>query len=235
MHIYAIFICREYHSPGWGEHGSLGDVHLLRLSFHWPNSWLIIVCRYVQIMADICRASVRGRMPWTRPGNRTRVSAGQKLAPKLLNQKVKSSLKSQGPHKWSKRLKIYKDKVNLKYFFVTSAVSLFPGEKYRSPYFYRPQRSCGQGNILHLSVILFTGGGGVCLSACWDTTPGTRHTLPPPEADSGIRSMSGRYASYWNAFLWWIKWIAKHFDSFNPIEKRKKLFCISLVYLYYKV
>ena len=24
---------------------------------------------------------------------------------------------------------------------------------------------------------------------------------PPPEADSGIRSMSGRYASYWNAFL----------------------------------
>ena len=24
---------------------------------------------------------------------------------------------------------------------------------------------------------------------------------PPREADSGIRSMSGRYASYWNAFL----------------------------------
>ena len=24
---------------------------------------------------------------------------------------------------------------------------------------------------------------------------------PPPEADSGIRSTSGRYASYWNAFL----------------------------------
>ena len=24
---------------------------------------------------------------------------------------------------------------------------------------------------------------------------------PPPEADSSIRSMSGRYASYWNAFL----------------------------------
>ena len=28
--------------------------------------------------------------------------------------------------------------------------------------------------------------------------PGSR---PPREADSGIRSMSGRYASYWNAFL----------------------------------
>ena len=124
--------------------------------------------------------------------------------------------------------------------------------------------------FLHLSVILFTGGG-VCLSACWDTTPpweqtpprsrhtppmeqtppldetppgsrhpppGSRHTFPeqtppradtpleqtpleqtppeqtppwsrapppeqtpPPKADSGIRSMSGRYASYWNAFL----------------------------------
>ena len=96
--------------------------------------------------------------------------------------------------------------------------------------------------FLHLSAILFTGG--VCLSACWDTTtqsrhpsradtppeqtppwsrhpPGSRHTppeqtpleqtppweqtprsRPPPwEADSGIRSMTGRYASYWNAFL----------------------------------
>ena len=31
--------------------------------------------------------------------------------------------------------------------------------------------------FLHLSVILSTGGG-VCLSACWDTTPGTRH---PPQ------------------------------------------------------
>ena len=30
--------------------------------------------------------------------------------------------------------------------------------------------------------------------------PGSRH-VPPMEADSGIRSMSGRYASYWNAFL----------------------------------
>ena len=31
-------------------------------------------------------------------------------------------------------------------------------------------------------------------------TPGSRPP-PPGEADSGIRSMSGRYASYWNAFL----------------------------------
>ena len=28
-----------------------------------------------------------------------------------------------------------------------------------------------------------------------------RTTYPPPEADSSIRSTSGRYASYWNAFL----------------------------------
>ena len=36
--------------------------------------------------------------------------------------------------------------------------------------------------FLHLFVILFTGGGGVCLSACWDTTPRTLHhppTMPP--------------------------------------------------------
>ena len=35
--------------------------------------------------------------------------------------------------------------------------------------------------------------GGICLSACWDTTP--------LGADSSIGSMSGRYACYWNAFL----------------------------------
>ena len=87
--------------------------------------------------------------------------------------------------------------------------------------------------FLLVSVILLTWGG-VCLSACWDTTPTSR---PPPEqtppgsipprsrhppleqtppwsrhppgadapfpwqADSGIRSMSGRYVFYWNAFL----------------------------------
>ena len=37
------------------------------------------------------------------------------------------------------------------------------------------------------------------------TPPRSRHTpkqtAPPPKAGSGIRSMSGRYASYWNAFL----------------------------------
>ena len=32
--------------------------------------------------------------------------------------------------------------------------------------------------FLHLFVILFTGGEGVCLNACWDTTP--REQTPPP-------------------------------------------------------
>ena len=52
---------------------------------------------------------------------------------------------------------------------------------------------------------IFTGvcdsvhGGGVCLSACWDTTP-----PPPPPWSTAyweIWSTSGRYASYWNAIL----------------------------------
>ena len=59
------------------------------------------------------------------------------------------------------------------------------------------------------SVILFTGGGGVCPSSCWDTprwadnpprqTP-PRQTPPgrPPPRDGHC---SGWYASYWNAFL----------------------------------
>ena len=50
---------------------------------------------------------------------------------------------------------------------------------------YRPQRSCGKVMFLHLSVILFTGG------------RSGRHP-PPPPADGHC---SGRYASYWNAFL----------------------------------
>ena len=84
--------------------------------------------------------------------------------------------------------------------------------------------------FLHLFVILFTGGVSVSVHAGIPHPPGSRHlpradtppeqtpppgadthtppthpwsrhTSPPREADSGIRSMSGRYASYWNAFL----------------------------------
>ena len=35
----------------------------------------------------------------------------------------------------------------------------------------------------------------------WEQTRPQEQTPPPPRADTGIRSMSGRYASYWNAFL----------------------------------
>ena len=121
-------------------------------------------------------------------------------------------------------------------------------------HFYRPQRSCGQGNIFTPVCHSFCsqgGGGGVpqCMLGYhhppdqayhppWTShpprpatppppqtrhphpldqphhhhPPRTRHTLPqtrhpprtshpPREADSSIRSTSGRYASYWNAFL----------------------------------
>ena len=117
-------------------------------------------------------------------------------------------------------------------------------------YFYRPQRSCGQGNIFTPVCHSFCspGGGGWGSASVHagippppprpDTTPRTRHqhhhpphqtrhhhppgsrhppgpdthpreqTPTPPgadtplrEADSSIRSTSGRYASYWNAFL----------------------------------
>ena len=74
---------------------------------------------------------------------------------------------------------------------------------------------------LHLSVILFTGGSASVHAGIpppwdqaqppWDQAPPrTRHppqSRHPPgpgtprEADSCIRSMSGRYASYWNALL----------------------------------
>ena len=93
------------------------------------------------------------------------------------------------------------------------------------------------------------GGGteGVCLSTCWDIpsreqtppsrhppgqTPQSRHpprtrTPPgpdprhthPPEADYSIRSTSGRYASYWNAFLF----LFKTGDHINSFKKRLAL------------
>ena len=69
---------------------------------------------------------------------------------------------------------------------------------------YRPQRSWAKV-IFSQACVCPQGGKGVCLSACWDvppweqTPPRSRH--PPREADSSIRSTSGRYASYWNAFL----------------------------------
>ena len=83
---------------------------------------------------------------------------------------------------------------------------------------YRPQRSWAKVIFSQACVKNSVHGGGVCLSACWDTPwtrhpPGTRQTPPGPgrppldgeplpwEADSSIRSTSGRYASYWNAFL----------------------------------
>ena len=76
--------------------------------------------------------------------------------------------------------------------------------------------------FLLVSVILSTGGGGLpqCMlgyhppreahtppgsTPLQEEHPSEAHPLgitpPPRETDSGIRSMSGRYASYWNAFL----------------------------------
>ena len=60
--------------------------------------------------------------------------------------------------------------------------------------FYWPQLR--KVMFLHLSVILFTGG-------ALSHTPG-RHPpgqTPPCAVHAGIRSTSGRYASYWNAIL----------------------------------
>ena len=97
----------------------------------------------------------------------------------------------------------------------------------KKPY-YRPQRSCGQGNIFTPVCHSFCSQGGRGSASVHagipnppppdhppgttppqdhtprDYPPGNTHTPPdhtPLEADSSIRSTSGRYASYWNAFL----------------------------------
>ena len=106
-------------------------------------------------------------------------------------------------------------------------------QSYKPCNYYRPQRSCGQGNIF-TPVCHSVHRGGMS-----EADPPGRHTPPPPsrhtplragtppigtpplgrytppagtppqtrppppsrEAHASIRSMSGRYASYWNAFL----------------------------------
>ena len=89
---------------------------------------------------------------------------------------------------------------------------------YRVPYrHYRPQRSYGKVNFLHMSVILFIGGSGRQTPRADTPTPrqtdapllagrhpllAGRHTpgkqTPPTPRDGHC---NGRYASYWNAFL----------------------------------
>ena len=79
--------------------------------------------------------------------------------------------------------------------------------------YYRPQRSWGKVMFLHVCVILFTGGGVLPQCMLGYHPPGTRHHPPPSRPPPGsvpspqsrtywkIRSMSGRYASYWNVIL----------------------------------
>ena len=73
--------------------------------------------------------------------------------------------------------------------------------------YYRPQRSCGQGNIFTPVCHSVHRGGSASMHAGIPTPP---DQVDPPgpgrpplhrEGDSSIWSTSGRYASYWNAFL----------------------------------
>ena len=117
-------------------------------------------------------------------------------------------------------------------------------------YVYRPQRSCGQGNIFTPVCHSVHRGGGLpqCVMGCHPPHPRSRHPpeqtppeqtppgadppsspeqTPPREADSSIRSTSGRYASYWNAFLfymcqsfcpqgWGVLGQVPHWDQVHP-------------------
>ena len=111
-------------------------------------------------------------------------------------------------------------------------------------YFYRPQLSWAKVMFLQVCVILFTGGGlpqymlgyhipplGADTSPVADTPqsrqppragipPGSR---PPREADSGIRSTSGRYASYWNAFLLYFLLLRAYSQQAKAGAKAKKI------------
>ena len=78
--------------------------------------------------------------------------------------------------------------------------------------------------FLLVFVILFTGG--VYLSACWDTTS-QEGSKPSPKGNTpsegstpppSIRSMNGRHASYWYAFLLKIKHYTQKFGGKTSIK-----------------
>ena len=76
----------------------------------------------------------------------------------------------------------------------------------RVTHFYCPQTKFAKVMFLHLSVILFTGGGSLPQCMLEKQTP--PQGAGPPGAESPlhsacweIRPTSGRYASYWNAYL----------------------------------
>ena len=57
--------------------------------------------------------------------------------------------------------------------------------------YYRPQRSCGQGNIFTPVCHSFCSQSGVCLSACWDTTPHPPEQTPPEQTPPRSRHPPG--------------------------------------------
>ena len=56
-------------------------------------------------------------------------------------------------------------------------------------HFYHPQRGCGKVIFSQASVSHSVHGGGVCLSACWDTPPraGTPQQVHPPGSTPSLR------------------------------------------------
>ena len=61
----------------------------------------------------------------------------------------------------------------------------------------------------------------------WRIPPGWRN--PPLEADSSIRSTSSRYASYWNAFLFYIKTVCS-ISMDNELRLQTHPFCCTRVW-----
>ena len=116
---------------------------------------------------------------------------------------------------------------------------------------YRPQRNWGKVIFSQASVILLTGGG-VCLSACWDTTPLPEQTPPeqiPPRADipwnqappppgPGRHPPGSRYPPPPHRSRWEIRstcgWYASYWNAILLFMKRcdtysQKIICFVLV------
>ena len=113
-------------------------------------------------------------------------------------------------------------------------VYLVPGEGVLSPRGVSGPGGCVWSGGYGPGVCVVRGGvGGLCMVwGCYTPNPKkfffdffliSLGTPPPPEADSGIWSMSGRYASYWNAFLFHLFWLLGDFLRGGRKKKRFKV------------
>ena len=106
--------------------------------------------------------------------------------------------------------------ISVSYFFEISVNIICNVTSLEGQHNYRPLTKLRKGNVFTPVCQSFCSQGGVCLSACWDThPPGQTHPPVPSACWDRLGYCCGRYASYWNAFLF-----SRNFEISVSVEIR---------------